>query len=344
MSSFKNVTKVTITGGAGRIAYSLIPLLLNGLVYGPNHRIHLTLLDIPMMAEKLRGVKMEIDDSNYALLEDVIITTDANEAFIDTDVAILLGGVPRLAGMERKDLLLKNAENIHAQAIALNATAKESVKVLVVANPANTNCLVAIKTASRIPKENFTCLTRLDEERLRGFCLKRLSERLGRKFSADEVRNVYILGNHSTTQVAYIDDGVVGDDHHHHKVSDYFPGEEYDDLLKRVQTRGGEIIKATQVSSASSAAEAIVKHLRDWLGGHSTTAHGPFSMGVYSQGNSYGVNDDLVFSFPCVRSFDNPSGYRILPGVRLSEKMRELVKKTEQELEDEKDQIKEYLH
>lgn len=357
MSSFQNhlhhnnnqTVRVTITGGAGRIAYSLVPLILNGFIYGPERKIHLTLLDIPAMTEKLRGTKLEIEDSNYRLLEEIVVTTEANEAFQNTDVAILLGGFPRLAGMERKDLLLKNAENIRSQALALNATANPNVKVLVVANPANTNCLVAIKTATRIPKENFTALTRLDEERLKNFCAQKISSSLATASSSStparvkgsEIQNVYILGNHSTTQVAFIDDGCVGNDNHHYKVANYFTDAEYAELLSRVQNRGGEIIKATQVSSASSAAEAIVKHLRDWVG--PGTGNGPFSMGIYSQNNPYSVDQDLVFSFPCIRSFDDPSGYKILPGVHFNEKIKELVRKTEDELKEEKDQIKEYL-
>lgn len=349
MSSFHHhpntTVRITITGGAGRIAYSLIPLILNGHIFGSERKIHLTLLDIPVMIEKLRGIQMEIEDSNYSLLEDIIISTEANDAFQHTDVAILLGGFPRLAGMERKDLLLKNAENIRSQALALNATANPNVKVLIVANPANTNCLVAIKTATRIPKENFTCLTRLDEERLKNFCAQKISRSPSStspgKVKGHEIHNVYILGNHSTTQVAFIDDGTLGNDRHHYKVANYFNDTDYDDLLTRVQNRGAEIIKATQVSSASSAAEAIIKHLRDWVG--PGTGSGTFSMGVYSQGNPYDVDEDLVFSFPCVRSFENPSGYKILPGVHFNEKIQALVKATENELQEEKDQIKEYL-
>jgi malate dehydrogenase len=335
-------TRVVITGGAGRIAYSLVPLVLNGLVFGPEKRIHLTLLDIPPMEEKLRGIKMEVEDSNYALLDEIVVTSDGNAAFVGAEVVVLLGGFPRLAGMERKDLLLKNAENIRSQALALNASANENVKVLVVANPANTNCLVAIKTATRIPAENFTALTRLDEERLRNFCAQKVSLTSSRKVNGNEIQNVYILGNHSTTQVAHIADGLIVPDRQHHKVADHFTEQEYDQLLSRVQNRGAEIIKSTQVSSASSAAEAIVKHLRDWL--NETTASGPFSMGVYSRGNPYGIDEDLVFSFPCIRSFDNPSGYKVLKGIALNEKMMHLVRKTEDELKDEKSQIAEYLN
>jgi malate dehydrogenase len=343
MSAFQSSVRVTITGGAGRIAYSLIPLLLNGLVFGEK-KIHLTLLDIPQMEEKLRGIKMEIDDSNYHLLQEIVVTTDGNAAFVGAEVVVLLGGFPRLAGMERKDLLLKNAENIKTQALAMNATASEHVKVCVVANPANTNCLVALKTATRIPAENFTCLTRLDEERLRNFCAQKVSQSVGKPIHGTEIQGVYILGNHSTTQVAHISDGIIVHDRHfsYHKVSEHFTDQEYSDLLTKVQNRGAEIIKATQVSSASSAAEAIVKHLRDWVG--KGTAEGPFSMGVYSRGNPYGIDEDLVFSFPCVRSFDNLSGYKILPKMHLNERLHSLIHKTEEELKDEKFQISEYLH
>lgn len=334
--------KVTITGAAGRISYSLIPLILNGMLFGKDTTIDLRLLDIPMASDRLHGVRLEIEDSNYDLLYELVTTTDPTEAFKDTEVAILLGGFPRLAGMERKDLLIKNAENIRSQAQALNQWANPNVKVIVVANPANTNCLVAIKTATNIPASNFTCLTRLDEERLRGLVAQKASKSLSTRVSGADIQNVYILGNHSTTQVAHIHDAVIINDRHHTKVVDFFSEFEYDELLRKVQNRGAEIIKYTQVSSASSAAEAIVKHLKDWLA-EMPSSSGPFSMGVLSNGNSYGIPDDLVFSFPCVRAFDDPAGYHLLKGVAFSSKTRALIDKTIQELIEEREQVRDFL-
>lgn len=171
--------------------------------------ISLRLLDIEASASIIQGVKLEIDDSNYDLVVEVIATTDVEVACKDVDVAILLGGFPRLPGMERKDLISKNAEGMRNQARALNTHASRDCKVLVVANPANTNCLVAIKSAPDIPATNFSCLTRLDEERLRGFACAHVNSSLGHKGSLSirpsAITGLYILGNHSSTQVPYLD-------------------------------------------------------------------------------------------------------------------------------------------
>jgi malate dehydrogenase len=334
MSPSKTVT-VAITGAAGRIAYSLIPLVLGGKIFGPDCGIHLRLLDIPESREKLHGVELEINDSYFPLLSSLVATHNQDEAFSGVEVAILLGGFPRLPGMERKDLLKKNAESIRSQAVALNTFANSNVKVIVVANPANTNCLVAIKSAPRIPPQNFTCLTRLDQERLRNFCAKKVNA------PPSGIQNVFILGNHSTTQVAYIQQGVAKlESGETINIRDYFNEEEYKQVLSKVQNRGAEIIKALQLSSAMSAAEAIVQHLKDWLGPEDS-GH-PFSMGVLSDGNSYGVANDVVFSFPCVRA-DNEHGYKVVPGYQFDSTTQSLVDATTNELLDEKSQIEEYL-
>lgn len=327
---------VAITGAAGRIAYSLIPLVLGGKIFGPDCGIHLRLLDIPEAKDKLYGVEMEINDSYFPLLCSLVATHNQDEAFNGVEVAILLGGYPRLPGMERKDLLMKNAESIKSQATALNTYGNSNVKVIVVANPANTNCLVAIKSATRIPPENFTCLTRLDQERLRNFCAKKVNA------SPSGVQNVFILGNHSTTQVAYIREGVAKlESGESVNIRDYFNEEEYKQVLSRVQNRGAEIIKALQLSSAMSAAEAIVQHLKDWLGPQDSNQ--PFSMGVLSNGNPYGVSDELVCSFPCVRA-DNACGYQIFEGLQFDPMTQNLLNTTINELLDEKSQIQDYLN
>lgn len=336
----KKPVHVVVTGAAGRIAYSLIPLILSGLVFGKERAINLSLLDIPLAEEKLKGVVMEIEDSGYALLHNLVATTNPDEAFAGAEVVVLLGGFPRLAGMERKDLLIKNAESIQAQARSLNKYGSSNTKVVVVANPANTNCLVAIKSAPSIPAGNFTCLTRLDQERLRSLSAQVVSRSTSAVVRARDVSQVFIWGNHSTTQVAHIDeaayattDGVSG------RLSDVISGQAYTDLLKRVQNRGAEIIKATQLSSGLSAAEAIAKHLADWL---SNAPSEPFSMGILSTGNAYGVAEDLVFSFPCERA-DTPCGYRVVPDLTISADMRSLLDISTGELLDEQDKVKDYL-
>lgn len=352
MTNNPSIIRFVITGGSGRITNALIPMLLSGLIFGPEVQIHLTLLDKPSNEDKLKGVRMEIEDSNYPCLDTLITTTNMNEAFINADVVVLLGGARRTAGMQRKDLLFKNAENIHAQALVLNETASPNVKVLVVVNPANTLCLVAMKAASRIPKENFTCLTRLDEERLRNFCKQKLSQTIvgGKKVLDNQISNVFILGNHSATQVVHIKDGIYmspdqDDNYQSHKVLDLFKGNDYKSLLSSVQNRGAEIIKATQASSATSAASAIVKHLRDWIGPvTSTNAKEPFSMGICSKGNPFGVDEDLVFSFPCLRLHNNPFTYQMYQGVTFDSEIRKLVKITEYELQRERAEVEGYLH
>lgn len=334
--------KVVITGAAGRIAYSLIPIILHGHVFGPETTIDLVLLDIPDAAEKLRGIALEIDDCSYTLLNSLTVSTDGETAFEGAQVAVLLGGFPRLPGMERSDLLKKNAESIRSQAAALNRSADKNVKVVVVANPANTNCLVAIKAAPSIPASNFTCLTRLDEERLRGFCSKKLSSALGRTLAGGEIDNLFIFGNHSNTQVPYIGHGVHIDKNGREvRVADYFSEQEFGDTLKRVQNRGAEIIKALQVSSAMSAAEATAKHLRDWLGPQ--ISRSAFSMGVLVTDNAYGITNDIVYSLPCVRSAESSGGYTVLPSLELAENVVSLMKASELELLEERREVEGYL-
>lgn len=337
--------KVTITGAAGRIAYSLIPLILHGHVFGPNTPIDLVLLDIPEAYNKLKGIELETDDSSFDNLRSLKITTDAEDAFVGCEVAILLGGFPRLPGMERRDLLKKNADNIKSQALALNRTANPNVKVVVVANPANTNCLVAIKTATNIPPENFTCLTRLDEERLRGLCAKKMAEVLQQTVKGVDIDNVFIFGNHSNTQVAYINEGTLQQNPGEPvRVADHFSDEEYQAMLKRVQNRGAEIIKFLQVSSAMSAAEATAKHLRDWLGAADESRRmSAFSMGILLQESVYGLAPGIVYSLPCVRSDSAPCGYTIRSDLVLPETTLALMRTSETELLEERSEVAEYL-
>lgn len=202
----KSRLTVVITGAAGRIAYSLIPQILNGNVFGSQTMISLRLLDVPFAETMLHGVELEIKDSCFDLLYDLVATISPEEAFVGADIAILLGGFPRAPGMERRDLIEKNAAGMRDQAIALDTYASKDCKVLVVANPANTNCLVAIKTCKTIPPENFTCLTRLDHERLRGLAAEKVNMYLEgtgwrSKIASADVTNVAIFGNHSSTQV-----------------------------------------------------------------------------------------------------------------------------------------------
>jgi malate/lactate dehydrogenase len=280
------------------------------------------------------------------LLNSLRITTDAADAFVGCEVAILLGGFPRLPGMERRDLLIKNVENIKAQADALNRTANRDVKVVVVANPANTNCLVAINAAPNIPPANFTCLTRLDEERLRGMCAKRISEATQSLIKGKDIHNVFTFGNHSNTQVLYIGEATyISNSDQKLSVAPYFSTEEMSDLIHRVQNRGAEIIKCLQLSSALSAVEVVAKHIRDWLGVSSGRfpLSENFSMGVLLQESAYGLYPGIVYSLPCERSSEHSCGYRIRKDLIIAESVLSLMRISENELLEERSDVAEYL-
>ena len=330
---------VLITGAAGRISYSLIPLICNGSVFGNDIQISLRLLDMEVCAEKLEGIKMEIEDSCYSNVVEVITTFDPEIAYPGVDVAILLGGFPRLPGMERKDLIAKNAEGMKSQAESLNRLASKNCKVLVVANPANTNCLVGIKSAGSIPAQNFSCLTRLDQERLKGILAKKVNSKISTTrelshISAANIEGVFIFGNHSTTQTIFTDTAVVSTCEGNLALSKYLDPSDYDEVLGKVQSRGAEILRYLQASSSLSAANAIAKHLQDWLGPEHDRA---FSMGVISNGNAYGIPDDLVYSFPCKRVAGGaPGEYYIVNDLTISPKIRDLLEASTAELVSEK--------
>jgi malate dehydrogenase len=233
--------------------------------------------------------------------------------------------------MERKDLIVKNAEGMKSQAEALEAVADRNVKVLVVANPANTNALVAMKFAPSIPKENFSCLARLDHERLRGFIVEKVKA-TGAKVSSKDVRKFAIFGNHSTKQAPYFESATVVADGETKRVTSYFEGDERNKLIASVQNRGAAVIKAQSASSALSAASAISKHLRDWL--FPQNAEEAFSMGILSNGNPYGVPEGIVFSFPCCH---NPSGgISIVPGWTIDAATQKMMDESVKELREEK--------
>ncbi|KAG7463063.1 hypothetical protein MATL_G00191460 [Megalops atlanticus] len=326
--------RVLVTGAAGQIAYSLLYSIAKGDVFGKDQPLILVLLDIPPMLPVLEGVVMELQDCALPLLREVIPTDQEEVAFKDLDAAILVGSMPRKEGMERKDLLKANVAIFKSQGAALDKYAKKTVKVLVVGNPANTNCLIAAKSAPSIPKENFSCLTRLDHNRARS----QVAMRVG--VPADKVKNVIIWGNHSSTQYPDI---------HHAKVN--VQGKEvaaFDavkddcwikgDFISTVQQRGAAVIKARKLSSAMSAAKAICDHMRDiWFG----TPEGEYvSMGVYSNGNSYGVPDDLIYSFPVMIK---DKSWKIMEGLEINDFSRGKMDATAAELVEERDTAVSFL-
>lgn len=283
--------KVVVTGAAGQIAYSLLYLIGKGDVFGPNQPLILHLLDIPPMMGVLEGVVMELMDCALPLLRAVVPTADPEVAFKDVSAAFLVGAMPRKQGMERKDLLAANVKIFQVQGEAMDKFAKKDVKVLVVGNPANTNALVCATYAPSIPKENFTAMTRLDQNRAQAQIAQKLEVPVG------TVSNVIIWGNHSSTQYPDASHAMVskasGDVSARAEIQDdsWFKNV----FLETVQKRGAAVIAARKMSSAMSAAKAAADHMRDWFMG---TPVGKFvSMGVMSDG-SYCTPKDIVYSFP----------------------------------------------
>lgn len=322
----KNAIHVSISGAAGQIGYSLIPLIAGGKVFGPEQPVILQLLDITPSMKALNGVAMEIQDCSYPLVKDVICTDDPEVAFKDAQAVVLLGGFPRKAGMERKDLLDKNSPIFIGQGQALNKVADRNVKVLVVANPANTNCLVLSTNAPDIPKENFSAMTRLDQNRARF----QIANKLGAEIGA--VSNVCIWGNHSSTQYPSIAHGTVTKDGVSRPLTEALKGEEKwleEEFIPTVQNRGAAIIGARGLSSAMSAANAAANHMRDWFNG----SDGEYvSMAVHSDG-SYGVAKGIFFSFPVVCA---EGTYKIVQGLDIDEGSQKRISATETELLEEK--------
>ncbi|KAG7013486.1 malate dehydrogenase, partial [Cucurbita argyrosperma subsp. argyrosperma] len=319
--------RVLVTGAAGQIGYALVPMIARGVLLGSNQPVILHMLDIPPAAESLNGVKMELVDAAFPLLKGVVATTDVVEACTGVNIAIMVGGFPRKEGMERKDVMSKNVSIYKAQASALEKHAAANCKVLVVANPANTNALILKEFAPSIPEKNISCLTRLDHNRALG----QISERLNVQVS--EVKNVIIWGNHSSTQYPDVNHATVklpsGEEKSVRElVADdaWLNGE----FISTVQQRGAAIIKARKLSSALSAASAACDHIRDWVLG---TPEGTWvSMGVYSDG-SYNVPAGLMYSFPVTC---RNGEWSIVQGLSIDEFSRKKLDLTAEELTEEK--------
>jgi len=320
---------VCITGAAGQIAYSLLYSVAKGDVFGKDKPIRLYLLDIPPMMNALNGVVMEMQDCALPLLHGIVATADPAEAFNNIDVAILVGAMPRKEGMERKDLLKANAKIFVEQGQVLDKVAKKTVKVLVVGNPANTNCYITHKMAPSIPAKNFSCLTRLDQNR----ATSQVAARLGKRI--DEVKNIIIWGNHSSTQYPDVNHGVVLEGGAQVPIRDAVKDDDYlnGDFITTVQKRGAAIISARKLSSAMSAAKAICDHMRDWWFG--TSENEWVSMGVVSDG-SYGIPEGIVYSFPVKI---NNGEWTIVQGLTISDFSREKMDATAKELLQEKDAV-----
>ncbi len=319
----KAPVRVAVTGAAGQISYSLLFRIAAGDMLGKDQPVILQLLEITPALEALKGVVMELEDCAFPLLQGIVQTDDPNVAFKDADYCLLVGARPRGPGMERKDLLAANAAIFSVQGKAINDNASRKVKVLVVGNPANTNALIAYRNAPDLNPGQFTAMTRLDHNR----AIAQLAEKTG-KHSTD-VDSMIIWGNHSATQYP---------DVHHATVS----GTKALDLIDQewltstfipnVQQRGAAIIKARGLSSAASAANAAIEHIRDWALG---TNGKIVSMGIHSDG-SYGIEKGLIYSFPVTCANGE---YTIVQGLDVNEFSRGLMQKTEQELREERDGV-----
>ncbi len=316
----KPIKKIAVTGGAGQICYSLLFRIANGDMLGKDQPVSLHILEIPEAVEVLEGVKMELRDCVFPLLKEIKIGCDNRELFKEVDYVLLVGAKPRSSGMERSDLLLENGINFVEQGRALNDVADRDVKVIVVGNPCNTNALICMNNAPQIPRKNFYAMTRLDQNRA--------AHQLARKAMVDiaDVENMTIWGNHSSTQVP---------DFYHAKISGRPAPEVIQDkewiehtFIQTVQKRGAEIIEARGKSSAASAASAVIDTVRDLV---APTPDGQwFSLGVCSDRNPYGIEENLIFSFPCRSKGDGD--YEIIRGIYWNDILRDRIKASEREL------------
>ena len=324
----KQPITVTITGAAGQIGYALAFRVASGAMLGPDQPVNLNLLEITPALPQLQGVVMELTDCAFPTLNKVTATDDAKVAFRDSGVALLVGARPRGPGMERKDLLLANAQIFSAQGKAINEVASRRIRVLVVGNPANTNALIASRNAKDIDPKQFTAMTRLDHNRAIGL----LAEKLGAHVT--DVKKAIIWGNHSATQYP---------DLHHCTVKGRPALQQVDaawyadTFIPTVQQRGAAVIKARGSSSAASAASAAIDHVRTWMLG---SPAGDFvSMGVMADG-SYGIPEGVVYSYPVTTS---AGSYSVVKGLEINEFSRARMSATDKELREERDGVKDLI-
>tara|TARA_E500000331_G_scaffold255185_1_gene245726 strand:- start:1112 stop:2089 length:978 start_codon:yes stop_codon:yes gene_type:complete len=323
----KEPIKVAVTGAAGQISYSLLFRIASGQMLGSDQPIILRLLEIPPAMEALGGVVMELDDCAFPLVQGIVATDDPNVAFSGAQIALLVGSRPRGPGMERKDLLEANAQIFSVQGKALNDNAANDLRVLVVGNPANTNSLIAQRNAPDIDPRRFTAMTRLDHNR----ALTQLAQKT--ETHVTEIKGMTIWGNHSATQYPDINHATVSGKAAMELVDQNWIEQ---DFIPTVQQRGAAIISARGLSSAASAANAAIDHVRDWVQG---TGGERVSMGVYSDG-SYGIDEGLIYSFPCVC---DGGDWSIVQELDISDFSRQKMTDSETELKEERDAVKELL-
>lgn len=324
----KQIKRIAVTGGAGQIAYSLLFRIAHGDMLGYDQPIALHILEVPEAYQALEGVRMELEDCAFPLLKEIQIGTDPNQIFRDVHYALLVGAKPRGPGMERADLLQDNGKIFVTQGKALNAVADRNVKVLVVGNPCNTNCLIAMANAPSIPRKNFHAMTRLDQNR----AIAQLAKKAHTDVTA--VTNLAIWGNHSSTQVP---------DFYHAKISgrpllEAFPDKHWleNEFIPLVQKRGAAIIASRGKSSAVSAANATIDAIKALV---NPTPKGEwFSSAVYSEGSPYPIDGNLIFSFPCRSNGDGD--YEIIKDLQWNESLQNKIRQSERELIEERELVK----
>ena len=317
--------KVTVTGAAGQIGYALLFRIASGQMLGPDTPVELSLLEIPDAIKAAEGTAMELTDCAFPLLSRIDVTDNVNEAFEGCNIGLLVGARPRGPGMERSDLLEANGGIFKPQGEAINSVAADDIKVLVVGNPANTNCLIAMSNAPDVPRERFTAMMRLDHNR----AITQLANKLGKPVTT--ITNMTVWGNHSTTQYPDLVNPQVDGGPARDEVDD----EAWiaDEFIPRVAKRGAEIIEARGASSAASAANAAIDHVRDWVLG---TADGDWvSMAVPADG-SYGIGEGIVCGHPCACSGGE---WLIVQGLEVPDFSRERIDVSVMELQEERDAV-----
>jgi len=326
----EKVIRVAVTGAAGQVAYAMLGRLACGEIFGPSTKVILQLLEITPALPALEGVAMELDDCGFTTLKDMVLTDDPAKAFKDVNYALLVGSFPRKQGMERKDLLGINGKIFVGQGQALAANAAKDVRILVVGNPCNTNCLVAYSNGRDIPADRWTAMTRLDHNRARSALAKKAG------VGNEDVTQVTIWGNHSSTQYPDFVNAKIKGKPAVETITDRTWLEST--FVPQNQNRGAAVIKARGSSSALSAANGALDHVKNWL--HATPANDWVSAATVSKGE-YGVPKGLVFGYPC--RADGQGNYVPVEGLKLDVFGQEKFKITLKELEEERDAVKEML-
>ncbi len=326
----KKAIRIAITGAAGQIGYALLFRIASGAVFGPDQPVKLNLIEIPNALDRLKGVIMELDDCAFPLLKEIVATTDLNEGFTDVNWVLLVGSVPRSKGMERNDLLNINGGIFTSQGKAIEANAASDVRIIVVGNPCNTNCLIAMNNAPKIPKDRWFAMTMLDENRAKA----QLAEKA--KQPVNSISNMIIWGNHSATQYPDFHSARINGQNATSVINDN--GWLENIFIPKVQKRGAAIIAARGASSAASAANAIIDSIKSII---TPTSEGDwFSICLHSDG-SYGIDEGLIASFPCT---SNGEVISIVQGIEINSFSQEKIRSTVEELRLEKESVKALLN